>query len=177
MIKDYNPTSVKETELEDQHGNKGYNVFFEGETKPVFMMAKNAPTVGQIEYGQIVDTPKKSGDGTYRKFTRKQREEGSVPTQSSNPVAPATQGSNFDTSYGSNHDSMYRCNALNNAVATGEKDLDKLTQLANSFYAWLAGDAHKHPMVEQTATPEVKDDAPLPEYQGDDDIDLDDIPF
>lgn len=182
-MKDYNVTSAKEVGEPDQYGNKAFSVFFEGQEKPVFMKTKvgNEPTPGKIEFGVIEDAPKKSGQGTYRKFTRKQREEGGVqnePTQSSNPATPATQGSNYNP----NHDSMYRCNALNNAVATGEKDLDKLTQLADDFYAWLGGDAHKHPLVASAILSKATE-VPPPEPQGeagmdpDGEIDLDDIPF
>ncbi len=160
MIKDYNPTSVKELEFEDPHGNKGYNVFFEGEDKPVFMMAKRAPEVGSVEYGQIIDTPKKSGEGTYRKFKREQREEGTTPAVVSETVTQPV--SNRD-------DSITRQSALKSAVATGEKDMEKLLKTADDFLVWLKNE----PTV-------VNDVEPLPEPQGEVDVDevnLDDIPF
>lgn len=176
MIKDYNPTSVKELEFEDPHGNKGYNVFFENEDKPVFMMAKRAPEVGSVEYGQIIDTPKKSGEGTYRKFKREQREEGTVqsvePLEVSDPKAYKAVMSNRD-------DSITRQSALKSAVATGEKDLDKIIGMADDFLVWLKNEP------EQKEVPEIDDkisDEPLPEPQGEvtedvDEIDLNDIPF
>lgn len=162
MIKDYNPTGVKETDFEDPHGNKGYNVFFEGEDKPVFMMAKRAPEVGNIEYGEIVDTPKRSGEGTYRKFVRKQKEEGTVAVASEQKLAPSHSDDR--------QDSIVRQSALKSAVAAvGKPEPDQILSLADDFLNWLRNDD----------TPaKVEEDVPLPEPQGeDDDIDLDSIPF
>lgn len=167
MIKDYNPTSVKELEFEDPHGNKGYNVFFENEDKPVFMMAKRAPEVGSVEYGQIIDTPKKSGEGTYRKFKREQREEGQpTPVE----VSDSTTLQPIVPNYSSRDESITRQSALKSAVATGEKDLDKIIGMADDFLVWLKNE------------PETKEE-PLPEPQGEvttideSEINLDDIPF
>lgn len=161
MIKDYNPTGVKETDLVDPHGNKGYNVFFENEDKPVFMMAKRAPEVGNVEYGEIVDTPKKSGEGTYRKFVRKQREE--APEQ----PKPAEGGVPATPSYGSRDDSMYRCNALNNATALfAAGKIEDPIIMADDFMAWLRNE------------PKISEEVPLPEHQGEEDeINIDEIDF
>lgn len=167
MIKDYNPTGVKQTDFTDPHGNVGYNVFFENEDKPCFMMAKRAPEVGTPEYGEIVDTPKKSGDGTYRKFVRKQREE-----TSSEPSVTPTENTNmvFSNRDSSRDEAITRQSALKSAVAAvGKPEPDQILSLADDFLKWLRNDN----------TEEV----PLPEPQGekvtidDGDINLDDIPF
>lgn len=178
MIKDYNPTSVKELDFEDPHGNKGYNVFFENEDKPVFMMAKRAPEVGNVEYGQIVDTPKKSGEGTYRKFKREQREEGQpTPVEVSEPKTGETI---VRATFVDRDEAITRQSALKSAVATGEKDLDKIIGMADDFLVWLKNEP------EQKEVPEIDDkisDEPLPEPQGEvvtideSEINLDDIPF
>ena len=74
MIKEYVPKAVKPLGEPDSYGVVGYSVTFSsGEN--VLLRAKNAPEVGKTEYGQIVDAPKKNGDGTYKKFERKQREQ------------------------------------------------------------------------------------------------------
>ena len=168
MIKDYNPTGVKQTDFTDPHGNVGYNVFFEGEDKPVFMMAKRAPEVGTPEYGEIVDTPKKSGDGTYRKFVRKQREE-AAPSQTTPDIPKPVASWDRD-------EAITRQSALKSAVATGEKDPKKIFDLAEEFYLWLGGSG--------IDVPDDKEEVPLPEPQGekitidaDEEIDLSDVPF
>lgn len=163
-MKDYNPTSVKEVGEPDQHGNKAYSVFFEGEDKPVFMKAKNAPAVGNVEYGVIEDAPKKSGEGTYRKFSRKQREEGTA--QPVRLLTPQQPFSNRD-------ESIYRQSALKSAVAVGEKDPEKILNLADDFLTWLKNDAPTGGAVEEV---------PLPEPQGEvmdteGEINIEDIPF
>lgn len=164
MIKDYNPTGVKEVDFEDSHGNKGYNVFFENEDKPVFMMAKRAPEVGNVEYGEIIDTPKKSGEGTYRKFVRKQREEHTeAPKEASSNTGVVVKATFVDRD-----EAITRQSALKSAVATGEKDLDKIITMADDFLVWLKNEVP------------TKDEAPLPEPQGEDiesEINLDEIPF
>lgn len=162
-MRDYNPTKVQETDVKDDYGNRGYNVFFEGEDKPVFMKAKNAPEVGKSEYGVITDEAKKSGNGTYRKFTRKQREEkAESQPASTGAVATSVKFENRD-------DAITRQSALKSAVAVGETDPEKILKLADDFLVWLKND--------------VSEEAPLPEPQGEvteldeSEIDLDDIPF
>lgn len=173
MIKDYNPTGVIETDFEDPHGNKGYNVFFENEDKPVFMMAKRAPEVGNVEYGEIVDTPKRSGEGTYRKFVRKQREEAPA-TSPSQSASTSTVTEPAKSTYVDRDEAITRQSALKSAVATGEKDLDKIIGMADDFLVWLKNEA---PVTE------VKEEVPLPEPQGEvitineSEVSLDDIPF
>lgn len=167
MAKDYNPTGVKEVGEPDIHGNKAYSVFFEGEDKPVFMKAKNAPSVGNIEYGQIIDAPKKSGDGTYRKFERKPREEGN--TSSDVPVLPVDKEMMNTLNRIDRDDAITRQSALKSAVAAvGKPEPDQIISLADDFLTWLRNDS---------SPAEVVEDVPLPEPQGEDDINLDDIPF
>lgn len=162
-MKDYNPTTVKEVGEPDQHGNKAYSVFFEGQDKPVFMKAKNAPEVGKVEFGIIEDVPKKSGDGTYRKFTRKQREE---------QIQTATTSTNSNVTFTNRDDSITRQSALKSAVATGETDTEKLLDLADDFVTWLKNEASTGGVVEEVPPP--KDDD---KQMDDDEINLDDIPF
>jgi len=185
MIKDYNPTNVKETELVDQHGNKGYNIFFEGEDKPVFMMAKNAPLVGNVEYGEIVDTPKKSGQGTYRKFARKQRDEAFAA-----PVGPriTTKESSDPLSISAweRHSSIERQSALKSAAGSGLIDTTEILKRADSFLDWLRGNAYLAPSQEgdiahKQGSLEAPTDPPtqqVPEEPDtEEEIDLDDILF
>lgn len=173
MIKDYNPTSVKELDFEDPHGNKGYNVFFENDDKPVFMMAKRAPEVGNVEYGQIIDTPKKSGEGTYRKFVRKQKED---VQQETTVASTAVQSTNVK--FVDRDDAITRQSALKSAVAAvGKPEPDQILSLADDFLAWLRNDSSPAQVVED------KEDVPLPEPQGEvitineSEVSLDDIPF
>lgn len=159
-MKDYIVTSAKEVGEPDQYGNKAFSVFFENETKPVFMKTKagNEPTPGKTEYGVIEDAPKKSGEGTYRKFTRKQREEANVAQVANTGTATFTVHSDREAS-------IQKQSALKSAVATGETDVEKILKLADDFYEWLGGTGITVP------------EEPLPEPQGEEEIDLDDIPF
>lgn len=156
-MKDYNPTTVKVVGEPDQHGNLAYSVFFEGQDKPVFMKAKNAPEVGKVEFGIITDEPKKSGEGTYRKFTRKQREEAPVANTSTDQTI----------SFSSRDDSITRQSALKSAVATGETDTAKLLDLADDFVTWLKNEA-----LEEVPPPKDED-----KQIDDNEINIEDIPF
>lgn len=179
MIKDYNPTGVKETDVTDSYGNKGYNVFFEGEDKPVFLKAKNAPEVGKVEYGEITDEAKKSGNGTYRKFTRKTKDEGAHTQESvtaNGKEYPVPSGQS--TYQPKDSEGMAWGNALTNATTlVGQGGTpEEVIKVAEMFFNHRLG-------LQQT--PEIDDkisDEPLPEPQGEvtedvDEIDLNDIPF
>lgn len=72
MIKEYVPKAVKALGEPDGYGVVGYSVSFStGEN--ALLRAKNAPEVGKTERGEIVDAPKKNGEGTYKKFVREQK--------------------------------------------------------------------------------------------------------
>lgn len=172
MIKDYNPTGVKEVGEPDEYGNKAYSVFLEGESKPVFMKAKNPPVVGEIEHGQIIDAPKKSGDGTYRKFERKQREEG-TPELGKTYAVNAEGVKEVNWSADPKQDSIVRQSALKSAVAAvGKPEPDQILSLADDFLNWLRNDDSP-----------AEEEVPLPEPQGEvttineSEVSLDDIPF
>lgn len=74
MIQEYVPKAVKALGEPDGYGVVGYSVTFSN-NENALLRAKNAPEVGKTEYGQIVDAPKKNGDGTYKKFERLQRQQ------------------------------------------------------------------------------------------------------
>lgn len=95
-MQEYKVTSVNPTGNVDAYGNQGYSIFLEGDTKPVFIKAKNAPVVGGVEFGTITDEQKRSGQGTYRKFTRKQRPDEQTSFKSSGaPGAPGASEKQF----------------------------------------------------------------------------------
>ena len=163
MIKEYTTSNVKKVGEPDQYGNNGFSVIFAEEKDSVFMRAKKEPVEGGTEYGEITEETGKSGK-SYRKFTRKQREDYNAPAQTSTPSAQPKQN------FVDRDDSITRQSALKSAVATGEKDLDKIIALAEDFYVWLKGENKN------------EEEIPVPEPQGevtdlDDEINLDDIPF
>lgn len=76
MIKQYKVDKVFPIDggKTDDYGNVAANVIFTGE-KSVFYRTKNLPQIGDVLTGEIEDVPKKSGEGTYRKFVKKKPEE------------------------------------------------------------------------------------------------------
>jgi len=179
-MKDYLVTSAKEVGEPDQYGNKAFSVFFENETKPVFMKTKagNEPTPDKPEYGIITDEPKKSGDGTYRKFTRKQKEEGVTTTQTvnvDNKSYPVPQGKEITVS-----DGMAWGNALTNATSlVGQGgDPSEVLKVAEMFFNHRFGlqDKVEEKVEEEVPVPEPKGEVGL-DIDPDGEIDLDDIPF
>lgn len=149
-----------------------YNVKFAEEAETVFMLAKKAPIEGEIEHGHITNEPtKKDPSKTYRRFKRATKEGGSfTPSQTSKqPV---------------DHDSMYRCNALNNAVAyaTAAKvgDWNDVLEVADGYYQWLKNENKGYEAAKATAESlKPKEEEPEEDksvFDGEE-INLDDLPF
>lgn len=163
---------------------KSYYVQFEGNTEAVKINQKPetpAPEVGQVLTGDIV------ADKFGKKFQKAAKPGFTVSGggQSSQPPKQV------------DHDSMYRCNALNNAVvyATGDKKqkdylAEEITDVADTFYKWLKGENKgyeaakataeglKAPIADETVdttTQTVEKSEPLPDFG--EEINLDDIPF
>lgn len=120
-----------------------YQIKFKEEPEWVTVTQKPstpAPAVGQTLNGSI--TPTQYG----KKFKKEQVMGGGA---SSSPRQPL------------DHDSMYRCNALNNATAlvagSGAKDEvlpARVTELADALYAWLKGS----PVVSNDGDPGFTDE-------------------
>lgn len=151
MPKEYVPKDVKVLDFQDQNGNQAYNVQF-SDGSYGFMLAKKAPQVGVPEYGDIEDTPKKSGDGTYKKFVRKQRDQ--------QPQSAPKQD---------NADGMAWGNALHNAVLLMHYGLDPDDVLDNARLLYNGGRNREE-------TPKTN---PVPDtnVDQDEDIDLSEVPF
>lgn len=175
---DYTVQTVQKLGEGNEYGTP-YTVKFAEEAETVFMLAKKAPVVGETEHGHITDEPtKKDPDKTYRRFKR--AKEGFTAPQGSQE-----QPKQVD------HDSMYRCNALNNAVAwcaaVKKGDNEDVTAVASQFYIWLKNENKGYESAKATAQAlrptEDKEDEPAPEFQGEkvfgetEEINLDDIPF
>lgn len=157
-----------------------YNVKFAEEAETAFMLAKKAPVVGEVEHGNITDEPtKKDPSKTYRRFRRQQQEGFSKPSVQNTPKQV-------------DHDSMYRCNALNNAATyvahagtgasdpTNDERVDVILQNADRFYAWLKNENKGYEAAKQTAEKlkitEETEEKPDEVMDGEE-INLDDIPF
>lgn len=145
---------------------KSYYVQFEGNTEAVKINQKPetpAPEVGQVLTGDIV------ADKFGKKF-QKQAQGFSKPSVQNTP------GKQID------HDSMYRCNALNNAVAFNKGDMnpEELCSVANVFYEWLEGKNKGYEAAKKTAeslkVEEKPEEKPDETFEGEE-INLDDIPF
>jgi len=160
-MKDYKVTTVKEVGEPDQYGNKAFSVFFEGEAKPVFMKTKNGnePTPAKLEYGVIEDAPKANGQGTYRKFTRKQKEEATQEASAQGASSTPYQNTTKD-------ELILKQVALKCAVQV-EKDAQKVLEIAQDFNTWLQGTS-----VEEVPPPTDEDNQTDP-----DEINIDDIEF
>lgn len=138
-------------------------VMLEGHEKPV-TIGKKKP--GALSVGMTVE-----GD--------------IIPTEYAEDKFKASTGS-FGGGGGKTHDpdSMYRCNALNNAVAwcaaVKKGDTEDVVKVADDFLTWLKGENKGYEAAKKTAEalkPEPKPEAePMPVYQ-DEEIDLDSIPF
>lgn len=176
---DYTVQSVNKLGEGNEFGTP-YNVKFSEEAETVFMLAKKAPVEGETEHGNITNEPtKKDPSKTYRRFKRAQKDGGSfTPGQSSQPKQI-------------DHDSMYRCNALNNAVAFAsatydpkDDDIDgvstHISMMADKFYEWLKGENKGYEAAKKTAeslkVEEKPEEKPDETFEGED-INLDDIPF
>jgi hypothetical protein len=165
MAKEYTIKAVKGSGIKDTHGNEWFSVLFES-GEQVSWLAKSQPQVGDTVYGTITEEEKKNKPGeTYRRFRKEQRE--NYQTNQSNEIRE-------------DNDSMYRCNALNNAVASRKdgESVETTLSVADKYYEWLKGN-----QIVEKAKEIFSDDTPVPEPQGevvdldDNDINLDDIPF
>lgn len=162
---------------------KSYYVQFEGSTEAVKINQKPetpAPEVGQVLTGDIV------ADKFGKKFQKAAKPGFTGGGQSSQPPKQI------------DHDSMYRCNALNNATALanaaredqkGGLDVDSILPVADKFYTWLKGENKGYEAAKATAEG-LK--APIADLEVDnttqtvekteevfdgEEINLDDIPF
>lgn len=149
---------------------KSYYVQLEGSAEAVKLNQKPdtpAPTVGQVLTGEVV------ADKFGKKFQKASIKPGFVAN-----AAMAIGERKPD------HDSMYRCNALNNAVtyATSDKKqkdylAEEVTDVADIFYKWLKNENAGYEAAKATAESlKPKEDEPAPEFDGEE-INLDDIPF
>ncbi len=173
---DYTIKAVKASGSKDPHGNEWFSVLFESGEQASWL-AKTEPRVGDTVYGNITEETKKSGEGTYKRFRKAQKDVTVTGSTSSN--APYKM-SNEEPG---RQDSIMRMNALNNAVNRGnaainmEKDFDVL-QAAEEYYTWL-----KNEKIEDKAkevfpeAEEVKEDKKEEVTFMDDEVDLDSIPF
>lgn len=135
---------------------KTYYVKFEGQTEAIKINQKPdtpAPEVGQTLTGDIVED----------KFGKKFKKQS----------AGFSGGSAGGSSKPIDHDSMYRCNALNNAAEVGGEVQEVLAN-ADKFYAWLKNENKGYEAAKATAEA-IKEE--VAENQDTDEIDLDDIPF
>ena len=146
---------------------KSYYVQFEGNAEAVKINQKPdtpAPTVGQILTGDIV------ADKFGKKF-QKAAKPGFTVSGGSQSSEPPKQIDN---------DSMYRCNALNNAVAfvNVKSETDNVLNWADEFYQWLKNENQGYAAAKATAEslkPKVEEE-PLPDFSGDN-FDASEIPF
>lgn len=185
MPKEYVPKSVKLVGEPDQYGNNGYSVLFSnGEN--AFMKAQKEPVVGKEEWGEIIDAPKKSGQGTYKKFKRMQKEDApGAPQRPQRPSKPDT--------------AINRMSAIKTAAQAVQAgvDYDTLQTYAELILMWIEdGEAvspDNWPVVELPDTEKPKlelppslrksttsdDVVPIELYTEDQEpeISLDDIPF
>lgn len=152
---------------------KTYYVKFEGQAEAIKINQKPdtpAPEVGQTLTGDIVED----------KFGKKFKKAAKPGFTASTGNANLTMNNKPD------HDSMYRCNALNNAVAwcsaVKQGDQSDVTMIANDFYTWLKGENKGYEAAKATAeslkTPVAKVEVEKTEEVFDgEEINLDDIPF
>ena len=170
---DYTIKAVKASGQKDPHGNEWFSVLFESGDQASWL-AKTEPRIGDTVYGNITEETKKSGEGTYKRFRKAQKDV---------TVTGSTSQTKFTEDPGK-QDSIMRMNALTNAVnmsvgihkaAVDENHSVSVNILAaaNDFYEWL-----KNEKIEDKAkevfpeAEEVKDEDFM-----DGEISLDDIPF
>lgn len=173
MPQEYLVKYVKETGMSDDNGNKWYNINVEGDTRGIMMLAKKPPVVGEKEFGVVEEVTKKSGDGTYTRFYRKNRQEAlSQPDFTARMEnKPASQHSEY------NPDGVAWGNALTNATTlVGQGgDPNEVINVARILFEGRPGNVE----VKTTELPVKgtigKEEEPLPEPQGE--INMDDIDF
>lgn len=163
---EYTPQEVKVVGEPDYHGNLPYSVKFTDGSYG-FMKAQNAPVVGTPEFGEIQDVQKRSGDGTYKKFVRKQRDntQTSQTTQQQSTQQPKQKSSGYDA------ESAKWLNAMNNATqlvsltpgSTLESNVQSVLTAAHNLYTGEAKPAEQ--------PQEIPPDEP------DDEVDLSEVPF
>lgn len=126
-VKEWKPWTDRETGdlIRDPHQNIKGSLILNGVGEPVDGTFKKEPEAGAVLYGHIEDYTTRAGS-TRQRFKRTER-----------PDRPTT-------SYGKSaedRDSIYRCNALNNAVAmfAATPDASKFDpiDIAEQFYNWL----------------------------------------
>lgn len=129
-IKSWSPWMQEEEPVRDQYGNyKGSVTFEEYAAQPVDVTFKTEPNPGDKKYGEVVEYQTKAGK-TRLKFKRVER-----------PQEPQQRPGGYQKSQ-EDKDSIYRCNALNNAVAyaaaqANKPEVDRILSMADKFYGWL----------------------------------------
>lgn len=138
MAQEYTITAFEKGDFQDNHGNYWCSMVVDGVGEPVKIVVKD-PTkyeVGMKLFGDITEQTSKAGNA-YLRFKRAQQGELST----SNTDSPERV------------ESIYRCNALNNAVAylAGFANVQEETGIAadpleqaDIFYNWLNNKETKH---------------------------------
>lgn len=162
---DYTIKAVKASGQKDPHGNEWFSVLFESGDQASWL-AKTEPRIGDTVYGNITEETKKSGEGTYKRFRKAQKDI---------TVTGSTSQTKFTEDPGK-QDSIIRQSSMKAAVdlvTGGQEKYEKLFDLAEEIVKWV-----KNEKIEDKAkevfpeAEEVKDEDFM-----DGEISLDDIPF
>lgn len=162
---DYTIKAVKASGQKDPHGNEWFSVLFESGDQASWL-AKTEPRIGDTVYGNITEETKKSGEGTYKRFRKAQKDV---------TVTGSTSQTKFTEDPGK-QDSIIRQSSMKAAVdlvTGGQEKYEKLFDLAEEIVKWV-----KNEKIEDKAkevfpeAEEVKDEDFM-----DGEISLDDIPF
>ena len=162
---DYTIKAVKASGQKDPHGNEWFSVLFESGDQASWL-AKTEPRIGDTVYGNITEETKKSGEGTYKRFRKAQKDV---------TVIGSTSNTKFTEDPGK-QDSIIRQSSMKAAVdlvVGGQEKYEKLFDLAEEIVKWV-----KNEKIEDKAkevfpeAEEVKDEDFM-----DGEISLDDIPF
>ena len=162
---DYTIKAVKASGQKDPHGNEWFSVLFESGDQASWL-AKTEPRIGDTVYGNITEETKKSGEGTYKRFRKAQKD---VTVTGSTSQTKFTEGPG-------KQDSIIRQSSMKAAVdlvVGGQEKYEKLFDLAEEIVKWV-----KNEKIEDKAkevfpeAEEVKDEDFM-----DGEISLDDIPF
>ena len=162
---DYTIKAVKASGQKDPHGNEWFSVLFESGDQASWL-AKTEPRIGDTVYGNITEETKKSGEGTYKRFRKAQKDV---------TVTGSTSQTKFTEDPGK-QDSIIRQSSMKAAVdlvVGGQEKYEKLFDLAEEIVKWV-----KNEKIEDKAkevfpeAEEVKDEDFM-----DGEISLDDIPF